>query len=284
MFISRRLLESYYKDMKQLDKDLALAAKSESEDNRLFDWLIEEDDVWPVLVPVFERRVHTRKGLEKWLLEADHAAFKLTSDQKRIGAFFIILEIREYAGHTLWNTLREPPHYDEIVKQVHERVAKRFKRPFDKQMSVQDRELSLSVMLLGESLEGLSPEKVFELLKESEFLGGSDYSEIKKTLLGKLGTSGVGGMKTMLGKTVAKRLAAGLIESAWGASRLAQAGRIGGVLSRVLPFALRRASLYVSLGFLLKDAYQLGGEATRITNPAVIIIALYRSFSDAPSA
>lgn len=282
MFISRKLLQPYYADKKRLEKDLLLIADSSKEDNLLFEWLKSEEDVWETLAPVFERRFAARKGFGVWLHEADNLSFRLNEEKRRIGAFFVIVELREYAGHSLWNRFKSPPHYEDIVKAVHERVAARFKRAAPESMSVEDREISLSAMLLGESLDQLSPEVVERLLKDSQFKSSSDFDEVRSSLMAKLkgGKSGFGSFRTMLGKTIAKRFGTALIESAWGASKLAGAGRIGTIASRVLPFALRRAGLYLSLGFLLKDAYQLGGEATRVTNPAVIIIALYRSFSD----
>lgn len=285
MFIGRKLLDSYYEDKKKLDKDLHTVEESSPEDNLLFEWLCEEEDVWAALAPVFERRLGIRKGFSVWLHHADHSHFQLSPEQRRIGAFFVILELREFAGHSLWNRLKTPPHYEEIVKGVHERVSKRFGKKAHELMGVEDREISLCAMLLGESLDQLTPDAVERLLKDSDFKSSSDYDEVRKNLMGNLkgGKSGFGGFRAMLGKTVAKRFGTALIESAWGASKLASAGRVGSIASKVLPFAFRRAGLYLSLGFLLKDAYQLGGEATRVTNPAVIIIALYRSFSDKPT-
>lgn len=279
MFVARSSLESFYKDSKKLDADLKLVSESSADDDQLFEWLSLDDDVWPALCPVFERRVNTRKGFEAWLLKADQSGFRLSSDMKRVGAFFILLELREFGGHTLWNRVGKVPHYEDIVKSVHDRVSARFGIPLRKDMSVTDRELSLSAIILRESLEKLSPEKVNSLLRESKYESVSDFHEVKKNLLSRLSSTGTSGLKSMLGKTVAKRFGASVIETAFGASRLANAGRIGGFAAKILPLALRRAGLYISLGFLLKDAYQLGGEATRVTNPAVIIIALYRSFS-----
>lgn len=279
MFVARSMLESFYKDSKKLEVDLKLASDSSLEDKLLFEWLSQEEDVWPALCPVFERRIHTRKGFDAWLLNADQCGFQLSSDLKRVGAFFIVLELREYAGHSLWNQVGKVPHYEDILKNVHDRVCTRFSTRLHQDMSVSDREMSLSAMILQESLEKLSPEKVYSLLRESRFETVSDFHEVKENLKKKLRSTGASGMKSMLGKTVARKFGVRLIETAFGSTRLASLGPLGGLAAKVLPFALRRAGLYLSLGFLLKDAYQLGGEATRITNPAVIIIALYRSLS-----
>lgn len=279
MFISRNQLEKYYRDPKKLDSDLKLVADSSAEDDLLFEWLTQENDVWPVLSPVFERRVGTRKGFEAWLLEADRQQFQLSPEFKRVGAFFVILELREFAGHTLWNRFGKIPHYEDIVKVVHERVADRFKMPKRGDMSVADRELSLSALVLKESLEQLSLEKVSDILRESNFETTSDFSELKSGLLKKLGSAAPSTLNTLIGKSFAKKIGTKMIESAFGAGRLAGAGRFGNIAAQVLPVAFKRAGLYVSLGFLMKDAYDLGGEATRVTNPAVIIISLYRSFS-----
>ncbi len=280
MFTARNWLEPYYQDSKKLDRDFKIAAESSAEDIALFEWLARETEVWPVLGPVFERRLNLRKGFARWLKEAGQTDFELNAAQKRVGAFFVVLELREFGGHTLWNRLKESPHYEDIIRQVHERVAGRFKKPFPDAMSVEDREISLCAMMLGESLEQLSPSKVSQLLKDANFETLGDLKELRKSLLTKLNGGSLSSFKGMLGKLVAKRFGAALIESAWGLPRLAGVGRIGSLASRVLPFALRRAGLYLSLGFLLKDAYQLGGEATRVTNPAIIIIALYRSLGD----
>lgn len=279
MFISRNQLNSYYKDTKKLDSDLKSVADSSTEDDLLFEWLIQDDDVWPVLCPVFERRVGTRKGFEAWMLEADRLDFRLTPEFKRIGAFFVLLELREFGGHTLWNRLGKIPHYEDIVKNVHDRVSRKFGIPTRSDMSVNDRELSLSAIILKESLEQLSPEKVNSILKESKFESTSDFQELRSGLIQKLGSATPSTLKSMMGKSIARKFGARFIESAFGASRLANTGRLGSFAAKVLPIAFRRAGLYLSLGFLMKDAYDLGGEATRVTNPAVIIISLYRSFS-----
>lgn len=286
MFLSRRLLEPYYPEAKDLDRDLETASDSSKEDDQLFAWLCIDEDVWESLCAVFERRMGTRKGFGAWLLEADSLQYRLNPDQRRIGAFFILLELREFGGHTLWNRVKTAPHYEDVVKQVHIRVAKRFKKTVHDIMSVEEREISLCAMLLGESLDQLSAEGVEQLLKDAQYHSTGDFSEVKKSLRamrsgsGGEGRIGIARYKGMLGKTIAKRFGLALVESAWGASKLASVGRIGSIAAKVLPFALRRAGLYLSLGFLLKDAYQLGGEATRVTNPAVIIIALYRSLGD----
>ncbi|RZA25328.1 MAG: hypothetical protein EOP10_07200 [Proteobacteria bacterium] len=279
MFVARSHLEPFYKDSKKLEADLKVAAESSTEDGKLFEWLCLDDDVWPALCPVFERRLGTRKGFEAWLLKADSLGFQLSPDMKRIGAYFVLLELREFGGHTLWNRAGKIPHYEDIVRNVHDRVSTRFGIATRKEMSVADRELSLSAIILRESLDQLSADKVKSLLKDANFDSVSDWTELRQGLLEKIGTVGVSSIKSIVGKQAAKKFGASLIETAFGANRLAKAGSIGGFASKVLPLALRRAGLYISLGFLLKDAYQLGGEATRVTNPAVIIISLYRSFS-----
>lgn len=251
MFVARAQLEPFYKDPKKLDADLKLSSDSSVEDDKLFEWLSKDENVWPALCPVFQRRVNTRKSFESWLLKADQVGFHLDAEMRRIGAFFILLELREFAGHSLWNRAGKVLHYEDIVKNVHDRVSKRFDAPLRKEMSVTDRELSLSAMVLKDSLEHLSADKVADLLKESEFESVSDFDQLRKGLVDKLSGAGRAGIKSIIGKT----------------------------LTKALPFTLRRAGLFLSLGFLMRDAYQLGGEATRVTNPAVIIISIYRSFS-----
>ena len=198
MFVSKRLLEPYYPDLKDLDRDLKTASESSTEDDQLFAWLCLDEDVWQSLCSVFERRLGTRKGFGAWLLEADSLTYRLNPDQRRVGAFFIVLELREFGGHTLWNKVKTAPHYEDVVKQVHDRVAKRFKAPLREGMSVEEREISLCAMLLGESLDQLSADGVEQLLKESNFHSSSDYNEIKKSLRAKLSSGGGVGLKNLV--------------------------------------------------------------------------------------
>ncbi len=279
LFVAKKTLQPYYKDEDKLTADLEFLSESSMEDKKLFSWLSEEDDVWAALCPVFERRLGTRKGFEAWLLKADAAGYRLSSEMKRIGAYFVILELREYAGHSLWNRVGKAPHYEDILKVVHGRVSEKFRiKPRD-EMSVEDRELSLSAMILRESLDSLSPDKVQEILKETNLGTTSDLKNLRDGLVGRFAEVGSANLKNLLGRSVMKRFGTKVIESAFGSGRLASAGALGSFASKVLPVAFKRAGLYISIGFLLKDAYQLGGEATRITNPAVIIISLYPSFS-----
>jgi hypothetical protein len=277
MLVSRDLLEPYYKDKRRLEADLRTTDSGSAEDIRLFEWLCSEDEVWPALCPVFQRRLGTRKGFGAWLIKADALDYQLSDDMKRIGAFFVVLELREFGGHTLWNRAGRVTHYEDLVCGVHERVSTRFAKTMIREMLVAEREASLSAMILSESLDRLSPEKVNDLLREARLEPTGDFQELKDGLLRKVSSIGSSSLKSLLGRAAAKRLALRLIESVMERSGIAQAGRLGRLASSFMPLALRRAGLYISLGLLLKDVYGLGGEATRVTNPAVIIIALYRS-------
>ena len=139
----------------------------------------------------------------------------------------------------------------------------------------------LADILLGETLRYLTPDEVNSILEESKLATISDFQHIKSRFSEAILNNGMLGIEKALGKNLAGKVALRIFER--GMSK--HMGKRGvkhlsaRLIGKVSPLLTARLSLYLGIGLLAKDAYDLGGEATRITNPAVISIALFRSLS-----
>lgn len=276
----------YYRDTIAADKDLKKAESFSEEDRRLCQWLSSNSEIWDILPLIFFNRLSTRFAFDRWLEEAAHQAFDLSQEQRAAGAFFIVLELREYAGHSLHNLFGDPPHYEDLLRRVHKRVAKQFKRPWDDEGGVKGQERMLADILIGETLRYLTPEELKAILDESKLASVSDFQHIKSRFSEAILNNGMLGIEKIVGKNLAGKVALRIFER--GMSKQMGKREIRHLsarfLGKVSPLIAKRLSLYLGIGLLAKDAYDLGGEATRITNPAVISIALIRSLSQTNAA
>lgn len=180
-------------------------------------------------------------------------------------------EIRLFGGHTLVNLFRkEGPSYFEIVKDV----AKKLKVKFLESDSIDMLEKAILIKLLQDMLKKFTPEQVQQLKSES------DYSEIVRKMLQEQDFD-----RDTLDKLTPSAFVLATTVFLSTAARLALVGGLGTAAAASAAFSLAGGRLLGLLGGPLAwgatiaySAYELGGEAYRVTVPCVLNVALIRLY------
>lgn len=180
-------------------------------------------------------------------------------------------EIRLFGGHTLVNLFRkEGPAYQDIVKDV----AKKLKVEFRESDTVSVIERAILMHMLKDMIKDFTPEQIQQLKNEpnsSEIVRKMlEGQEFDNDALDKLSPSAFVLATTVLLSTAARLAIVGGLGTAAAASAALSfaGGRLLGLLGG--PLAWGATIAY--------GAYELGGEAYRVTIPCVVNVAMLRLY------
>jgi hypothetical protein len=105
--------------------------------------------------------------------------------------------------------------------------------------------------------------------------------KLKPVLMQTMGAGGIAGMAHLLGKNVIKRVVMAIVEKY--ILKKAGAKATKEILKRagkqLTAQSFKRAMFWLGLALIVKDIWDLSGEATRVTTPLVSAIAIGRTLS-----
>lgn len=204
----------------------------------------------------------------------------LTNLDQIVGAMLVVYEIRQYSGHTF---LPIKPPYEKTLTKVHKRIGKHFKSTVPEVATVVDRERSITILMVGEAINNLTPEELETALKGADLPPSLVREKQKQILLQTIAAGGFEGLVALLGKNVIKKAVIGIVEKylAKKISQEALAETLKRVGTKLPAHFFKRAFLWIGIALLIKDVWDLSGEATRITTPLVTSIAISRTLARA---
>jgi hypothetical protein len=201
----------------------------------------------------------------------------LTKLDLRFSATIIVNELREYSGRTFFTSTP----YEKSLTTVHKRIGKHFKKSVPEVATVASREEAITMLMLGEAVEKLSTEELRSALSGIDL--GSDLTaeKLKPMILQTIGAGGAAALVRLLGKNVIKKAVMAIVEKyiQRKVGEKATKELIKRVGKQVTAQAFKRAMFWVGIALLVKDAWDLTGEATRVTTPLVSGIAIGRTLS-----
>ena len=229
------------------------------------------------LMSVYSGRLFNDLITDAYLKEVLGKGAEILSELDReLGGALAVLECREYAGNT-WIFFSEKPHYERVLTRTHKRLGKQHKKAVPEVASVRARESAIASMMMLSGIECLTDEEVSEALK------GLDTSSFKgdqrKMLTEALAGGGILYLARTLGKKAVKEIILRVGQRLMAKKLGEEAAKLAAkkLAAKVPQKLFLRAVSFVGWALLVKDAYDLGGEATRITFPFVINVSVLRT-------
>jgi uncharacterized protein YaaW (UPF0174 family) len=259
-----------------------IKAKWSKEDKALYEYICNcERNEFVTMLGLLANRLNNEVCTDKYFKEIK-ARFPdniITIDQI-VGAMLIVHELRQYSGHGF---LPSKPPYEKTLTKVHKRIGKHFKTKVPEVSSVTSREQSITMLMVGEAVKNLNTEELEIALQGADLPPSLVKEKRKQILLQTMAASGFEGLVILLGKNVIKRAVIGILEKSL-VKKMGQEA-IGQILKQVakkLPAkAFEKAFFWVGVALLVKDVWDIAGEATRVTTPLVTAIAISRTLDTA---
>lgn len=251
-------------------------------DRELMGWVesLNEDDL-ASLLGILASRWNNEPLTDYWFGSRGDAVASGT--ERSTASRIVVHELRQYAGHSL-NVFADKPHYPEVLTKVHARLAKRAKKKAPSAAAVRQREDAIAQLLVAEALDSLTEAEVREAIAGLDL--NSSKENQRKILLDTVAAAGIQGLVRLLGKRVIKNVVLTMLERAalkkMGEKAVKEA--LGRIATKVPQTMFKRAAFWVGIGFLLKDVYDIGGEATRVTMPLIAHISVHRSIQRSETA
>ena len=252
-------------------------AKWSKEDLALRDWLTKaSDDEIIGCLEVIKHRLNNNVCTNNFFdLIAPRYPDTLSERDKQFSAMILVHELRDYSGRTIGDSVP----YERTLTRVHKRIGKHFKKLVPEIATVAAREEAITMIMLGEAIENMSVEELQSALSGVELDHALTAEKLKPLMVQTLVAGGAAGLVRLLGKNVIKRVVLAIIEK-YLQRKLGQKATeelIKKLGQKLAAQALKRVVFWVGIALLLKDIWDLSGEATRITTPLVSAIAIPRT-------
>ncbi len=137
-------------------------------------------------------------------------------------------------------------------------------------------------MLVEAALKKMTPEEVASAVAAAENLDMTKEA-LRTALLEAVAAGGIAAIARLLGKRVVKEVTLGLLQ----AFVAKQVGKkvaeqiIKAVAKKVPQYAFQAFANFIGIALIAKDLFDLGGEATRVTMPITVHIAIGRALARA---
>lgn len=251
--------------------------KWSTEDQKLRDWILSCPlDVVLGLLDILKTRLNNDLCTDKYfeLIEPRYPN-ALDSIDRKFAASILVNELREYSGRTLISSVP----YENTLTKVHKRIGKHFKKSVPEVASISFREEGITLIMLGEALNELSVEELRSAISGMDLDRELTAEKLKPILTRTMSEGGIAAVAQLLGKNVIKKVIMAIVEK----YILKKTGekatkeilkRLG---EQVAAQTLKRAMFWVGIALIIKDIWDISGEAIRVTTPLVSGIAIGRT-------
>jgi len=201
----------------------------------------------------------------------------LTKLDLRFSATIIVNELREYSGRTFVSSVP----YEKSLTIVHKRIGKHFKKIVPEVAGVVAREEAITMLMLGEAVDKLSHDDLKSALSGIDLGPDLTAEKLKPMILQTIGAGGAAALVRLLGKNVIKKAVMAIVEKyiQRKVGEKATKELLKRVGKQITAQVFKRAIFWIGIALLVKDAWDLSGEATRVTTPLVSGIAIGRTLS-----